>query len=902
MINCTNVAALQAELYYRCDDYYTKESPPAEWQGKGAEMLGLDEANAAKDFGDLLRGKLPNGDQIAGGPSSKHRAGLDLTISAPKSVSIAALVNQDDRIIAAHNEAVREALAHVEKLIQARVTSNNVTTLQNTSNLIARTVLHDTSRTGDSNLHTHCVIVNATQRADGSWVAMENREIYKAQQELDLVYKSELAVRVAQLGYQLRASKNGFELADVSDSQIAEYSKRKEDIDQALKKRGTSREEASGAEREVAALSTRDRKVEYDREALVNDWQARGRTVGLNTNIPAGQLDVAQPSRQAANDAMTFAQEHLGERESAWTEQTLKKTALGAAWGSATYKQIQTAAQVAELVGRTIRKEDGTLTTEKAQKLESKMLNSEMAGRGAVSPLTADAERLAADLNKTNLNDGQRGAVQTLMTTTNRVCGIQGLAGVGKTTLLNEFRLHAEAAGFTLEGVAPSHSAVKALGDAGIEGKTLQSWEVSGSKLDGKTILVLDESSLASTAQMNNVLKRASIAGARVVLVGDIGQYLSVDAGRAFSQLQTAGMQTAVVDKMLRQQVEELKEVAKLSAEGRGAEALEMLGDGIREIVDRKARHAAIASHFANILAEDRKDTLILTGSNADRKALNIAVRKEIGLESKGEAVKVFERGDLTSAEMRRAVSYQEGQALRFEKDYRSLAAAKGETWTVKQVVANEVVISHPDGREARFAPAQLSGKGFTVGTLSERELAPSDRIRITGSISSVDQKETLRNGLRATVLAITPVRITVRVDGSKTTVDLDARRGLSLDHGYAVTGHSAQGLGAKTVLLERDSKSRSASQRQFYTDVTRAKHELVVFTDDRKKLAEAVTRQTDKTQALDSAMPPPVPQLDLEKLEHKVQEAVAQKVAELVEKMVPPILPTVSRGIEHTL
>lgn len=896
MINMTNVAAAQAESYYREDDYYTNGHPPAEWIGKGAEVLALNEARASKDFGDLLRGKLPDGSEIPGGQGGKRRAGTDLTISAPKSVSIAALVAGDQRVIEAHREAVRIALSEVEKRIQAREIVQGATKTVTTSNMIARTVLHDTSRAGDPNLHTHCVIINATQTADGRWKAIENRELFKLQRELDLIYKSELAVNLASLGYQLRGTKNGFELAQISDRQIEAFSTRKAAIDEALAARGTSREAATAEEREKAALNTRDRKQIYDREALRAEHLVLGQEIGLNATIPAGPLPGtlrhAESSVQSSGD---FAVAHLGEREQAWSDLQFKQTALATAWGSARWSDLAGEVQRGELTGTLVRKSDGTLTTAAAQRREQSMLETEVRGRGVFKPLISDREALARAFDQTNLNDKQRAAVEMLLTTNNQVVGIQGRAGVGKTTLLTAFRDQAEAAGWKIEGVAPSHSAVKALTEAGVTGKTLQSWEAAGGQLDSRTILLVDEASLVSVRQMHVLIHRAVLADARVVIVGDIGQYQSVDAGKAFAQLQAGGMQTAIVDKMLRQQRDELRIVAQLAAEGKGAEALEKLDQDVREITCRQERYTQIAKDYAGLSAEDRAETLILTGSNQDRKDLNAAVREAVGLAGQGQTVNVFERGDLTSAQMRRAVEYKAGDAIRFEKEYRSLEAKKGEIWRVDRVEANEVVIVR-DGRERRIRPTELSGKGFTVGRVAEREIAVGERVRITGDIAA--GKETLRNGQRATVLALKEGRIEVKVDGVRKSVEISLGKTLSLDHGYAATGHSAQGLGAKRVLLERDSHCRTASERQFYTDVTRTKHELIVYTDDRKKLAQAVTRQVDKTQALDHGAPAIIDQPPGEKL---VQEQVQKTVVEHLERTVSP-LPSTSRGLEMGL
>ncbi|QRM19934.1 relaxase domain-containing protein [Dechloromonas sp. TW-R-39-2] len=852
MIRCTNVAARQAESYYSRDDYYTQDNPPASWYGKGAAALGLSEDNADRLFGDLLRGKLPNGEEIPGGQGGKHRAGTDLTISAPKSVSIAALVYADARVTEAHNAAVRAALDAAEKRIQARMVGPDGKTITvDTGNLIARTVLHDTSRAADPNLHTHCVLINATQTPDGRWRAMENRELFKMQRELDVHYKSELAVRLAELGYQLRHNKSGFELATVSDNQIKSFSTRTAAIDAALAARGLSREEASAELRDKTALDTRDRKVHYDRDLLVAAWRERAAELGLAVSLPAGQLPgLARDSKEAAQEAIKFAIGHLSEREAAFEQKDSMAAAMSVAYGRATLAEVEAAFNKALAWGDLVQKSDGRITDRASIAREQRMLEVELLGRGAVRAIASGTLSLDP-----KLNERQRAAVEAALTTTNRITGIQGLAGVGKTTLLNEFRQQAEACGYTLAGVAPSHGAVKALAEAGIEGKTLQSWEVSGSKLDDRTILVIDESSLASTRQLAEAVIRAEKAGARVLVVGDSDQYQSVEAGRGFQQLQQAGMQTSIVDTMLRQQTDITREVAQLAAEGKGAAALEALAKagGVVEIKDEAQRLAAIAADFCALPAEERRETLVLTGTNEARRQINAAVREGLSLAGQGKTVETFERGDLTANQQRRAQFYAEGDAVRFDKDYRSLGVKSGDILKVKAIRTNEIELARPDGSTVTFTPANLSGKGWTVGRTDRRELSAGDRIRVTGDIAATGER--LRNGQRATVLAISDKQMQVQLDGGKkVAINLENGKPLSLDYGYAATGHSAQGLGAKRVLLERSSACRTASQREFYTDVTRVKQELKVYTDDRAKLGKAVQKQTDKHQALEQS------------------------------------------------
>ena len=174
-------------------------------------------------------------------------------------------------------------------------------------------------------------------------------------------------------------------------------------------------------------------------------------------------------------------------------------------------------------------------------------------------------------LNKGPLTAGQKAAVKLILSARDRVVGVQGYAGTGKTTMLARARALAEKKGYRMVGLAPSASAVKTLSDeAGIESGTLQGFLArnagvtegrltrKGAKemraAHHKTVLVVDEGSLASTVQARDLLRIANeLRIPRVVLVGDAKQLDAVDAGKPFAQLQAAGMQTAVMDEIMRQ-------------------------------------------------------------------------------------------------------------------------------------------------------------------------------------------------------------------------------------------------------------------------------------------------------------------------------------------------------------
>jgi conjugative relaxase-like TrwC/TraI family protein len=169
-----------AASYYSQDNYYTAEqgSEASEWVGKGAEALDLKGAVDEQAFVDVLDGKLPNGSEITS-QRGEHRAGLDLTFSASKSVSLLAILGGDKRIEAAMRDSVKATLGWVEaNLIEARVTdkATGEQVKEKTCNLVAATFLHDVNRNGEPQLHIHSVLANATRKRTDLWSEFRRAE------------------------------------------------------------------------------------------------------------------------------------------------------------------------------------------------------------------------------------------------------------------------------------------------------------------------------------------------------------------------------------------------------------------------------------------------------------------------------------------------------------------------------------------------------------------------------------------------------------------------------------------------------------------------------------------------------------------------------------------------------
>jgi len=178
-----------ASYYEESDDYYGEGGrAPSQWWGTGAATLGLEGVVDAEAFKALLAGALPDGEAMHRGGDGVRTAGLDLTFSAPKSVSMQALIGGDERLLDAHQAAVSATLRYVQANLAAyRSTQDGETVTVHSGNLAVARFEHDLSRDADPQVHTHSVVLNMTQRDDGQWRALDGRPLYEHQKLLGVL-------------------------------------------------------------------------------------------------------------------------------------------------------------------------------------------------------------------------------------------------------------------------------------------------------------------------------------------------------------------------------------------------------------------------------------------------------------------------------------------------------------------------------------------------------------------------------------------------------------------------------------------------------------------------------------------------------------------------------------------
>jgi conjugative relaxase-like TrwC/TraI family protein len=886
-------AAGASSYYSAAGEYYAEGGvAPSSWEGKGAEALGLSGEVNPDTFEKLLNGQLPDGTILGTvrGGELEHAPGWDVTFSAPKSVSVMALVAGDERLIEAQDKAVSATIAFAEKYVaMTRIRDGEAVNEVNTENLLVATFRHETSRADDPLIHTHSIILNAVQDADGKWRSMESRELYKLQMTLGEVYRQNLAHNVVALGYQIEKGKDSmFEIVGVPHKVLETFSTRSAQIEEHLAKNGKDRSTASVEEKQMATLISRDAKSSSDRGALVTKWRAQADDLGFSQRARTGLVQTAkdiaaQPRHDIslegraqihAGQAVAFAASKLSEREAVVAASDLVKEAGRFVLGRASPLHIDQAVQKAvaerDLVERAFVNRRGLetagFTTPANIEAEKQILFIERAGRGSTVPILTGAQA-AILIGKASLkaqdqghawNVGQKRATLALLTTANRVSAVQGFAGTAKTTtVMKTLAYAAKAQGLEVRAFAPSASAARTLGDAlQTDGWTLErhlrTQEKKATPERGcKQLWLLDEASLVSAADMARLLSATQTADAKLILVGDVKQLGSIGAGAAFAQLQAGGMQTLVLDKIVRQTNTKTREAVEHAIKGQAQKtmkALEAGGGRLIEVADASKRYTEIAKLFADFSKSERANTLVLDPSKEGRETLTAAIRAQLIAKNElGRDALRFDAlvpKDMTKAERLQPASYDKGDVVIFAKakpDKRIMAQTAYEV-TGTNGEKGLVQIVSKSGFELRLEPAHWGQA--EVFTKAQMQLREGDRVAFTRN----DHQKDRVNGATGIVTSVSADLSTATLkteNGERQELDLVHARDQHLRHAWVDTIYAAQGKTAERVLIHAESgRTNLIDQKAMYVAISRAKAEAVIVTDSREKLIRGLSER----------------------------------------------------------
>ena len=868
MLSTSNLKSAQAATYFEKDDYYSQEEGPnhSRWVGEGAERLNLNGSVEQQVFQQVLQGKSPDGQPLFSrklDPNTR-RAATDFTFSAPKSVSVAALVQGDSRITQAHHTAVDRALQVLEeRYAQTRVTTEIGRHTVQTGNLIAAIFPHGTSREAEPQLHSHCVVMNATQLEDGRWYSFSNDSAIMNKKLLGQIYQNELAVELKKIGYEIAPREHGqFDIKGYSPELLKTFSTRRGQIEALMaewKASGKPVRDADGNVirsdvllRELANLQTRKVKPQItEASEVLQNWQAVLAVKGLSLPELPGEQSVIKTVEEITtatpSQIITDAIAHCGERDAIFRTTAIEKFAFEHHIGELSITELQQAiASHPEL--RTVDEANGKVTTESALQLELATIRLMQQGQGQAIAI-ASTETVAAHLEPSKLSEEQRSAIALSCQTTDQFIGWQGAAGAGKTYALSAFKEIAEEQGYEVSGYAPSAAAAHELSESlNIDTSTVARLLLEASLADTQAekkrkrkLWLIDEAGLLSMREAQALLTRATDQQARVVFVGDTRQLSAVEAGNPFRSLQAGGMLTAHLDQARRQQQAQLRQAVQMISQGEvgaGIQVLERAGC-ISEIEEAQARGDRLVNDYLNLPAEERQQTLLLSGTNANRLALTDQIRQGMQAEgSLGENVYTMEslqRKDLTRVQGRYASSYETGDVVVPIRDYKQQGLERNEHYRVRAVdaLANTLTLETTDHQLIQVNPALCDRKA--VYRVLTAEIAAGDRLKWTKN----NRIAGTRNGQQFTVESITPEGIaqTVTDEGEARTLDLSGAQ--HIDYAWVSTTYSSQGKTASNVMALIDA---TTNKEAFYVATSRAKNRVQLYTssiEDLQQLAE---------------------------------------------------------------
>ncbi|MCG6133994.1 MAG: relaxase domain-containing protein [Nostoc sp. LLA-1] len=831
----------QQAVHYFLEGYYQEGT--SRWSGKGAEKLGLSGAVDNQEvFSNIVNGLSPDGSQHLCARklnSSKRRAATDFTFSAPKSVSLQALVGGDERLIQAHQLAVQKTLELIEQRYSyTRATTEAGQQLMKTNNLVVAEFDHVETRKLDPHLHTHALVMNMTRLENGQWYSLLNDEIFKNKKFLGMVYQNYLAVEVQKLGYEVEARNHGqFEIKGFQPEDLQEFSKRRQQILEAVG------ENATWAEREKAWTTTRSIKQKIDPEELKAKWREEAAALGIKFVQPGEAQPELQP-RRVSYDLLEDAIAHCSERNVAFTQEELEKFILNQ--GLATdVSQIEPLIKAnPELLSLSPQTRDYTTLAAVNRELATIKLMQD--GQSKVSPLT-HPEVITSHLEQTTLNLGQRRAVETAATTTDQIIAWQGVAGAGKTFALKELKKIATDAGYTIKGFAPSSMAAKVLSqELDIQAETVARLLVSepSQEIEPQQIWIVDEAGLLSAKDAIALLERATQEQARVLLVGDTKQLSAVEAGNPFKSLQQAGIKTSYLNESLRQRAPELKLAVDLIAEGRIQDGFTRLDEnGCIHSVSSELKIEAIARDYITATPEQRGRTLVLAGTNIERLDITQAIREKLKAEgSLGTGINItqLKAKDLTRVQRRYTHNFELGDVVMPTRSYKLRGLEKGKLYEVVGKDNDRLTLKAEDGREF------LLDTGFEQAVYQRQsiEIAVGDRLRWTKN----DRQLGRRNGQEFVVTAIAGSNAQIEYLDSGQTEFINLQQAQHLDYAIVSTTYSSQGKTADRVLIAADN---TIGQESFYVAVSRARYELKLYTEDKDNLLAQAQSSKAKENAL---------------------------------------------------
>ena len=846
------------------EDYYLTKDIVAIWRGSMADFLGLNGKKVTKEtFSAMVNKTHPvTGEPLYVRKSENARAGYDFCINATKSVSLMYALTKDEEILKAHQRAYSAMISAIQADAQTQANVGNDRYYQHTANFMyaafdhftarpyqAKNILGETVIHQDPSLHTHLYVPAVTWNpATGRFQALEVGNIWKLSPWYEAVYHSHMTSYLEEEGYQITPNSERYEITGVSRELIERFSGRTAEIEQRAKELGITDKAILS---ELGSKTRLSKKYAIAENKLDEHWLSRITKSELDQlNGIKGRYG-SSSKNITAKEAIDQALQHHLERNSAAYEKRILEYALRLSYGSLLPKDV-----IAELQSREniLRMEENTLSVISTKELaleEDQLISKVVDGKGRFSALNLDYKP-RADF----LNEQQRNAIQALLTSKDQFTILRGSAGVGKTTLLLEVKNGIEKGGKSLFAVAPSAQASRGvLREKGFEADTLAALlhsEKLQEQLVSKVLLV-DEAGMVGMQDMNKIVQLATEKNIKVILSGDVKQHgPPAQYGDALRILQDrAKLETATVQKIVRQEKEPLRQAIQKFATGRTAQGyndLDRLG-AIKEIPDHVERYETLAKDYAASLKQERT-ALAISPTHVEGEILTKAIRQELHRKGQTKGVeRAFEtlhNLHFTEAQKLDLKNYHENNIIRFTANRAGGFKSGSHHKIVRSERDGEILIRDLSSQVTRRLNL-AQREHYQIYKPTKTEVRSGDLIRLSSNLQTIE-KTRLHNGK------------TFKIDGFTKRGDLKLSNGKTLSkdakhfrQGYVETSMGAQGKDAKDVFIAMSKESFGAINEQtIYVSSSRAVQSCRIYTPDKKALKRAVQKSGERLTAKD--------------------------------------------------
>lgn len=855
----------QAKDYFRdalskADYYLEDQELNGTFNGKIAKRLGLEDQFIDKTTFEKLCDNInpKEGGSLTPRTDVNRRVGYDISFHCPKSVSILHALGQDKRVLKVFEESIYETMLDIEKDMQTRIRVQKQYDDRDTGELLWTNFVHQTARPVDGfppdpHLHCHCFTFNVT------YDEVENR--YKAGQfhniKQDMPYHQarfhkRLADKLSGLGYGIRKTNNGFELAVIPQKAIDFFSKRTNLIGQVAKEKGIT----NPKELDQLGAKTRAKKQKnLTMPELKEKWHSQLDKAGIDgkTKEEIKTIDKSHSPDSAIDHAIN----HVFTRSSVKRDRQILTEGYKHIVDNhhVTLDQIDRSLEENERVFKIQVGNQRLCTTELVHAEERKMINLAREGVGKHRPFNLNFDKLKFD----QLGEQQQIVMHHVMTSQDRLMMFRGVAGAGKTTMLKELVPEIEKTGKHVFLFAPTAEASRdVLRQEGFENANTVARLLSDKKLQEKIkgqVILIDEAGMLGVQDMSAILDLAQKKQARIILSGDPRQHTAVLRGDAMRLLQTIGkIPIASLETIYRQKNATYKEAVKEISQGNiksGFAILKKQGS-IKELNPKDISKQLVDDYLK--ARKNKKSAIVVTPTRANVDQINQDVRdglretKHIGKREK--SFTTYKNHYLTETQKQDVRVYRKGMIIQTYQNLPSKNGGlkKGSVNKVVDIKDKRIIVRDVEGTD-HILPTHKA-KDYDLYSQEEIKLSKGDDIRIVNKNGFDKQGKRLDSRTVLTIQGFTKegdIKAVRQSSHRRSEFILPKDHG-NFEHAYAITSYSSQAKTVDQVIISQPATTFPASnQKQFYVSVSRGRENVTIYTDDAEDLLKQIEKSGDR-------------------------------------------------------